>query len=71
MGRELGYEIQVAELLRWAFVSLLLKGVGDGLMIREDDEVAASFQHVSEMLHGFVDSQQFAIVGAVFLLCWI
>jgi hypothetical protein len=39
-------------------------------MVREYGEVT-SFQHVSEMLHGLVYSQQFAIVGAVFLLCWI
>jgi hypothetical protein len=39
-------------------------------MVREDSEMA-SFQHVTEMLHGLVYSQQFAIVGAVFLLCWI
>jgi hypothetical protein len=37
-------------------------------MVREDGEVAR-FQHVTEMPHGLVDSQQFAIVGAVFLLC--
>jgi hypothetical protein len=36
-------------------------------MVREDCEVAR-FQHVMEMLHGLIDSQQFAIVGAVFLL---
>jgi hypothetical protein len=35
------------------------------------DGVVASFQHVSEMLHGLVNSEHFAIVGAVFLLCWI
>jgi hypothetical protein len=36
-------------------------------MVREDGEVAR-FQHVAEMLHGIIDSQQFAIVGAAFLL---
>jgi hypothetical protein len=28
------------------------------------------FQHMAEMLHGLVDSQQFAIVSSVFLLGW-
>jgi hypothetical protein len=37
-------------------------------MAREDGEVAR-FQHVTEMFHGLVDSQQFSIVGTVFLLC--
>jgi hypothetical protein len=36
-------------------------------MVSEDDEVTR-FQHVAEMLHGLVDSQQLPIVGAVFLL---
>jgi hypothetical protein len=37
-------------------------------MVSEDDEVTR-FQHVAEMLHGLIDSQQLPIVGAVFLLC--
>jgi hypothetical protein len=36
-------------------------------MVHEDCEVAR-FQHMAEMLHGLVYSQQFAIVCAVFLL---
>jgi hypothetical protein len=39
-------------------------------VIHEDQEMA-SFQYVAEVLHGLVYSQQFAIVSAVFLLCWI
>jgi hypothetical protein len=39
-------------------------------MIREDHEMV-SFQHVAEVFHGFVYSQQNAIVSAVFLLCWV
>jgi hypothetical protein len=39
-------------------------------MVREDGEVAR-FHHVAEMLHCLVDSQQFAIVGSVYLLCRI
>jgi hypothetical protein len=39
-------------------------------MVRENDEVAC-FQYVAEMLHDLLDSQQFAIVSAVFLLCQI
>jgi hypothetical protein len=65
---ELGYEIEVVQLLWRAFIPLLLEGVGDGLMVREDGEVEL-FQHVMEMLYGLIDSQQFVIVGAVFLLC--
>jgi hypothetical protein len=39
-------------------------------MVREDCELAR-FQQMAEMLHGLIDSQQFAIVGAVFLLGWV
>jgi hypothetical protein len=39
-------------------------------VVREDNEMS-SFQHVAEMFHGLVYSQQFAIIGAVFLLCCI
>jgi hypothetical protein len=70
VGGELGYEIEVVELQRREFVRLLLEGVGDGLMVSEDGEVAR-FQHVTEMLHGLVDSQQLSIVGALFLLGWV
>jgi hypothetical protein len=65
--RELGYEIDVVELLRWASVLFLLEGVGDGFMVSEDDELAR-FQHVAEMLLALVDSQQPSIVGALFPL---
>jgi hypothetical protein len=41
---KLGDEIEVTELLWRAVVSLLTEGVGDGLMVREDDQVAC-FQH--------------------------
>jgi hypothetical protein len=46
----------VVELPRRAFAPLLLKGVGNGLMVSEDDEVTR-FQHMAEMLYGFVDGQ--------------
>jgi hypothetical protein len=49
------------------FVPFLLEGVSERLMVREDCEVAR-FQHMEEMFHGLVDSQQFAIECAVFLL---
>jgi hypothetical protein len=45
----------------------LAKGESERLVVREDSEMS-SFQHVSEMFHGLVYSQQFAIIGAVFLL---
>jgi hypothetical protein len=39
-------------------------------MIGKYDEVA-SFQHVAEMFHGLVYSQQFAIIRPVHLLRWV
>jgi hypothetical protein len=60
----------MVELAGGAFVPFLLESICERLMVREYGEMT-SFQHVSEMLHGLVYSQQFAIVGAVFLLCWI
>jgi hypothetical protein len=69
VGSELGYKIKVIELAGGAFVPFLLESICERLMIREYDEVT-SFQHVSEMFHGLINSQQFAIVGAVFLLFW-
>jgi hypothetical protein len=44
-----------------------LEGIGDGLVISEDDKVAR-FQHMSEMLYGHVDGQYLAVIGAVLLL---
>jgi hypothetical protein len=35
-------------------------------VVREDE--VTRFQHVAEMLHGFVDGQQLTVVGAVLLL---
>jgi hypothetical protein len=35
----------------------LLEGVGNGLVVSEDGEVAR-FQHIAEMLYGLVDGQQ-------------
>jgi hypothetical protein len=64
--RELGNKVKVVELPWWAFVPLLLEGVGDGLLV-EDGEMAR-FQHMAEMLYGFVYGQQLAVVGAVLLL---
>jgi hypothetical protein len=37
-------------------------------MVREDNEVV-HFQHVAEMFHSLIDSQQLSILGSVFLLC--
>jgi hypothetical protein len=71
VGGELSNEIQMAELPRWAFVPFLLEGVGDGLMVSEDEDEVARFQHVAEMLHGLVDSEQLPILGAAFLLCQV
>jgi hypothetical protein len=46
----------------------LLEGVDYSLVVGGDGKVLC-LQHVAEMFHGFVDSQQFSVVGAVFLLC--
>jgi hypothetical protein len=40
----------------WDKCSLLPEGVGDGLVVGEDDEVAP-FQHMEEMLYGLIDGQ--------------
>jgi hypothetical protein len=64
---ELGDKIKMVELPWGAFVPILLEGVGDGLVVGEDGEVA-SFQHMAEMLYGLADGKQLAIVGAVLLL---
>jgi hypothetical protein len=45
----------------------LLEGVGDGLVVGGNGEVAR-FQHMAEILYGIVGGEQLAIVGAVFLL---
>jgi hypothetical protein len=60
----------VIELSRRTFVPLLLEGIGNRLMISDDDEVTR-FQHVLLMLHGLVDTQQLPILSAVFLLSWV
>jgi hypothetical protein len=44
-----------------------LEGIGDGLVVSEDGEVAR-FQHMAEMLYGLEDGQQLSVVGAVRLL---
>jgi hypothetical protein len=46
----------IIELLRWAFVPLLLEGIGYGLVVGEDDEVAP-FLIMAEMLYGLIDGQ--------------
>jgi hypothetical protein len=46
----------VIELPWLAFVLLLLEGVGDGLVVGEDDEVSR-FQHMVEMLYSFINGQ--------------
>jgi hypothetical protein len=45
----------------------LLEGVSDGFVVGEDDEISG-FQHVTAVFHGFVDRQEFSVVGAVLLL---
>jgi hypothetical protein len=67
VSRKLGHKVEMLKLPRWASVPLLVEGVGDRLMVGEDDEVAR-FQHVIEMVYGLVNDQQLAVVCAVFLL---
>jgi hypothetical protein len=54
VGRVLCYKVKMIELPRRAFVPFLPEGVGDRSMFCEDDE-AAPFQHVVEMLDGLAD----------------
>jgi hypothetical protein len=53
-----------------AFVSFLLEGVGNRLMVSEDGEVTR-FQHVAEVPDGLVDGQEFSVVRAVLPLCGV
>ena len=54
--------------LPWgALVALLAESVGQRLVVGEDHKVLC-FEHVSEMLHSLVDSQQLSVVGTIFLL---
>jgi hypothetical protein len=46
----------------------LLEGVDYSLVVGEEGDVSF-LQHVAEMFHGFVDSQQFSVVGTILLLC--
>lgn len=48
IGCELGYKVEIIKLLQWAFILLLLEGVGNGLVVGEDGEVA-HFWHVMEV----------------------
>jgi hypothetical protein len=67
VGSELGNKVKMIELAKGTFVMFLSEGESERFVVREDDEMS-SLQHVSEMFHGLVYSQQFAIIGAVFLL---
>jgi hypothetical protein len=49
------------------FVTPLLEGVSNGLVVGVDGEVAR-FQHMPEMLQCLVDGQLLAVVGTVLLL---
>jgi hypothetical protein len=44
-----------------------MEGIGDGLVVGEDEEVAR-FQHMAEMFYGLVYGQELAVIDAVFLL---
>jgi hypothetical protein len=50
VSRKLGYKVQMIKLPRWAFVPLLLEGVGE-------DDAVARFQNVAEMFYGLVNGQ--------------
>jgi hypothetical protein len=51
---DLGDEIQVVELSGGAFVSFLLEGIYERLVLCEYGKLAR-FQHVSEVSYGLVD----------------
>jgi hypothetical protein len=70
VGGELGDKVQMVELSRGASVSFLLESVGKRLMIREYGEMTC-FQHVAKVAHSLVDSQEFSVIRAVFLLGWV
>jgi hypothetical protein len=64
---ELGDKVKMVELPKGLFVPHLLEGIGDGLVVGEVSGMAR-VQRMAEMLYGFVDGQELAIVGAVLLL---
>jgi hypothetical protein len=41
---------------RREYIPLLLEGVGDGLVVGEDDELAR-FRHTAKMFYGLVDGK--------------
>jgi hypothetical protein len=45
-----------------------VEGEDERLVVCHDGEVSG-FQHVAEVLHSLVDSQELSVVGTVFLLC--
>jgi hypothetical protein len=63
---ELGHEIEVAGLPRRAFAPPLLKGISDGLVVSEDDEMAR-FRHVTETSRPHSLLSQLSIIRTVFL----
>ena len=64
---ELRNVVQVVELPWRALVPLLVEGVYEGFVVREDYEVSG-FQHLVEVFHGLVDRQQLPVVGVILLL---
>jgi hypothetical protein len=58
VGGELGDDVQVVELPRGAVIPFLLEGIGERFMVREYGEMTC-FQHVTEVAHGLLDSQEF------------
>jgi hypothetical protein len=67
VGSEQGNKVKMIELARGTLVMFLSEGESERFVVREDNEMS-SLQHVSEMFHGLIYSQQFAIIGAIFLL---
>ena len=65
--RDLRYIVEVVELPWSALVALLAEGLGQWLVVGADHEVSC-LQHVSEVFYSIVKSQQFSVIGGIFLL---
>jgi hypothetical protein len=68
VGRKLGDKLQMVKLTWGAFVSLLVEGECERLVVRHDAEVLV-LQHVSKVPHCLADRKELPVVCTVFLLC--
>jgi hypothetical protein len=61
----LSNKLQVKELPWRAFISALLESINERLVMCKDDEGPA-FDHVAEVFHGIIHSQELSVVRTVF-----